>query len=363
MKLSIEKLYKYYGEMAAVKDFNYTLEEGKFLVLLGPSGCGKTTTLRCIAGLEKPDSGRIKVGDKVINDVENGICLPPESRELGMVFQSYAIWPHMTVFQNVAYGLKLRKWKRSRIKERVEEVLELVGLSGLGNRPAPMLSGGQMQRVALARSLAYEPMLLLLDEPLSNLDAKLRERLRFELREIQLRVGITSVYVTHDQNEAVSLADDIILMKEGEIEQHGSSEDIYNKPRNTYVADFIGSANLIPATVICLEDDCYRMETPEGIQIRAVKSDESFEKGRTVSVVIRPENVVVSNKKLSERTSDNVWEGEVVVHSYLGTQTRYIISVNGRRFFINILGSSREFESEEKVFLHIPPNQLQILSE
>lgn len=363
MELKIEHLYKYYGQMAAVNDFNYTVREGKLLVLLGPSGCGKTTTLRCIAGLEKPDGGKITLGNKVINDVENGIFVPPENRDLGMCFQSYAIWPHMTVFQNVAYGLKLRKWERSKIKERVDEMLELVGLSGLGDRPAPMLSGGQMQRVALARSLAYQPKLLLLDEPLSNLDAKLRERLRFELKEIQMRIGITTVYVTHDQIEAVALADEIILMKEGKIEQCGSPEDIYNKPKNTYVADFIGSANLVPATVLGLENEVYQLETPEGIKIMAAKSERIFEKGQSVHVVIRPENVSLSRKKLSEQTSENVWEGEVVVPSYLGTQTRYIISIKGRRFFVNILGSSQEYTQDEKVFLSIPRNQVQVLGE
>lgn len=362
MKLMIENLTKSFGEIIAVNNFNIVVETGKLLVLLGPSGCGKTTTLRCIAGFEKPDTGRITLGDKVVTDPRNGINLPSEKRGLGMVFQSYAIWPHLTVFDNVAYGLKMRKWPRAKIKERVEEMLELTGLQGLGARPAPMLSGGQMQRVALARSLAYRPDVLLLDEPLSNLDSKLRERLRFELREIQLRIGITAVYVTHDQSEAVSLADEIILMKEGLIEQQGTAEDIYNKPKSAYVADFIGSANLVPAVVKGEEGNCYLLETPEKVQIKANKTDNAFNKGQSVKLVMRPENIYLSKKK-QDGWSVNSWQGDVIVPNYLGTQTRYIISLNQRRLFVTMLGSSQAFQANEKVYVNIPPEDVQVLEE
>ena len=362
MKLVIENLTKTFGEFVAVDNINIVVETGKLLVLLGPSGCGKTTTLRCIAGFEKPDSGRITIGDKVVADPLNGINLPPEKRGLGMVFQSYAIWPHLTVFDNVAYGLRMRKWPRAKIKERVEEMLELTGLQGLGARPAPMLSGGQMQRVALARNLAYNPDVLLLDEPLSNLDFKLRERLRFELREIQLRLGITAVYVTHDQSEAVALADEIILMKEGFIEQRGTAEDIYNKPKNSYVADFIGSANLVPAVVKGEEGNSYLLETPEKVQIKANKTGQAFKMGQSVKLVMRPENIYLSKKK-QDGWSDNSWQGDVVVPNYLGTQTRYVFSLNGRRLFVTMLGSSQAFQANEKVYVNIPPEEIQILKE
>lgn len=362
MKLVIEDLTKTFGEFIAVNNINIVVETGKLLVLLGPSGCGKTTTLRCIAGFEKPDAGRITIGDKVVTDPRNGINLPPEKRGLGMVFQSYAIWPHMTVFENVAYGLKMRKWPRAKIKERVEEMLELTGLQGLGDRPAPMLSGGQMQRVALARNLAYNPDVLLLDEPLSNLDSKLRERLRFELREIQLRIGITAVYVTHDQSEAVSLADEIILMKEGLIEQQGTAENIYNKPKNSYVADFIGSANLVPAVVKGEENDSYLLETPEKVQIKANKAGYAFNMGQSVKLVMRPENIYLSSKT-QDGWSVNSWQGDVIVPNYLGTQTRYVISLNRRRLFVTVLGSSQAFQANEKVYVHIPPEAIQILEE
>lgn len=363
VKITIESLTKTFGEVVAVNNFSVVVEEGKLLVLLGPSGCGKTTTLRCIAGFEKPDSGRISIGDRVVTDPQNGINLPPEKRRLGMVFQSYAIWPHMTVFENTAYGLKLRKWPPAKIKERVEEVLKLVGLQGLGNRPAPMLSGGQMQRVALARSLAYDAEVLLLDEPLSNLDFKLRERLRFELREIQLRFGITTIYVTHDQSEAVALADQIVVMKDGLVEQQGRAEEIYNKPKNSYVADFIGAANLVSAVVMGEEGNFYLLETPEKLQIKANKTDVFlFNKGQSVKLVMRPENFHLS-KKQQDTWVVNSWPGEVVVASYLGTRTRYIFSLKGRRFDATVLGSSPEFQANEKVYVHIPPEKIQVLKE
>ena len=362
MRLTIENLTKTFGKTVAVNNFNVAVGDKKLLVLLGPSGCGKTTTLRCIAGFEQPDSGKISIGDKVVTDPQNGISVPPEKRGLGMVFQSYAVWPHMTVFENIVYGLKLRKWPRAQRKERVEEMLELTGLQGLGNRPAPMLSGGQMQRVALARSLAYRPDVLLLDEPLSNLDFKLRERLRFELREIQLRIGITTVYVTHDQSEAVALADEIILMRGGMIEQRGSAMDIYNRPRNSYVADFIGAANLVPAVVKEEQNNYYLLETAEQIQIKAKKENDSFKKGQSVNLVMRPENFALSHKHEDE-WSDNSWPGKIIVPSYLGTQTRYVVSISGRRLHVTLLGSTQAFQVNENVHAHIPPEEIQVLAE
>jgi len=362
MKLTIENLNKSYGEVKAVRNLDVFVETGKLLVLLGPSGCGKTTTLRCIAGFERPDTGRITIGDKVVTDPQNGINLPSEKRGLGMVFQSYAIWPHMTVFENVAYGLKMRKWSRADIEERVKKVLDITGLHGLADRPAPMLSGGQMQRVALARNLVYRPDVLLLDEPLSNLDSKLRKRLRFELRELQLRIGFTAVYVTHDQSEAVSLSDKIILMKDGLIEQQGTAEEIYNKPKSAFVADFIGAANLVPAVVKGEDVNCYILETPEKLQIKANKNDNVYNKGQSVKLVMRPENIYLSKEK-RDGWSVNSWQGDVVVPNYLGTQTRYVISLNSRRIFVTILGSTQAFSANDKVYAYIPPEEIQILED
>ncbi len=361
MKLQIEGLTKIYGQHKAVDNLSIDIDEGKILVLLGPSGCGKTTTLRCVAGFEKPDAGKITIGENVVVDTEHQIFIPPERRKLGMVFQSYAIWPHMTVHENVAFGLHLQKWPKRQINERVAEVLEIVGLKDFGSRPAPMLSGGQMQRVALARSLAPRPKLLLLDEPLSNLDLKLRDHLRFELREIQLKTKITSVYVTHDQTEAVALADKIALMKDGIIVQLGSAEEIYNNPRNSFVADFIGSSNMIPAMLMRKTDQFYETETQDKSKILCAAHNEQVKVGEKVYIVLRQENMLLSREQGDGRY--NCWPAEVVVHNYLGNATRYIVSVFGQKLFVLLPGSRREFEAGEKVYLIAQPHNVSCLEE
>ena len=231
--------------MLAVKGISFRVRAGEQLTLLGPSGCGKTTTLRAIAGLERPSAGAIRIGGETMYASAEGINIPAEKRGLSMVFQSYAIWPHMTVFENVAYGLRVRRKSRQEILTRVREALALVQMGPYENRPASALSGGQQQRVALARACVFQPSVLLFDEPLSNLDAKLRADMRIELRELQHRLGITSVYVTHDLEEALAMSDRIVVMRDGNIEQIGSPTEIYNLPRNAFVADFIGSSNLI----------------------------------------------------------------------------------------------------------------------
>ncbi len=243
----ISKIYqdpKTGKDFYAVKDTNLTIEPGSFVTLLGPSGCGKTTTLRMIAGFESPDEGEIYLGDEAINE------LTPNKRDTAMVFQSYALLPHYNVFDNVAYGLKLRKVPAAEIKERVMHILDLVELEGMEGRMTNQLSGGQQQRVALARALVIEPGVLLFDEPLSNLDAKLRVSMRTEIRRIQQEVGITAIYVTHDQSEAMALSDNIIIMSNGNVEQMGSPEEIYYHPKNRFVADFIGEANFLPGELM-----------------------------------------------------------------------------------------------------------------
>ncbi|HEX8165292.1 MAG TPA: ABC transporter ATP-binding protein [Beijerinckiaceae bacterium] len=243
--IEIEDLEIRYGTVLAVKGASFRVSLGEQLTLLGPSGCGKTTTLRAIAGLERPSSGSIRIGGQAVYSSAEGINVPAEKRGLSMVFQSYAIWPHMTVFENVAYGLRVRRKSRQEIDTRVGEALDLVQMGAYANRPASALSGGQQQRVALARACVFQPSVLLFDEPLSNLDAKLRADMRIELRELQHRLGITSVYVTHDLEEALAMSDRIVVMRDGEIEQIGSPTEIYNLPRNAFVADFVGSSNLI----------------------------------------------------------------------------------------------------------------------
>src|SRR6476619_1981234 len=234
----------------AVDDVSFRVAAGEIVVLLGPSGCGKTTTLRCIAGLEDPTSGEILIGGVTVSAPEQGILVPPRLRNIGMVFQSYAVWPHMTVRQNVSYPLRHRRFRRTEISRKVDQVLELVGLSEFAERPVVSLSGGQMQRVALARSLVYEPQLLLLDEPLSNLDAKLRLRLRDDLRRIIKKTGVTALYVTHDQAEAVVLGDRIGVMRDGKLLQIASADELYNRPADLFVANFTGATNLLAGRVL-----------------------------------------------------------------------------------------------------------------
>ncbi|MEI6201570.1 MAG: ABC transporter ATP-binding protein [Enhydrobacter sp.] len=248
-RIEISDLVIRYGEATAVNGVSFTVGQGEHLTLLGPSGCGKTTTLRAIAGLEAPASGSIRVDGKAMFDSARGINVATEDRGVSMVFQSYAVWPHMTVFDNVAYGLRVRKQSREEIKANVERALDLVQMRHLAERGASKLSGGQQQRVALARAIAFSPTVVLFDEPLSNLDAKLRAEMRVELRELQQRLGITSVYVTHDQEEALAISDRVIVMNVGVIEQIGTPEQIYNRPKSRFVADFVGSANLIKGKV------------------------------------------------------------------------------------------------------------------
>jgi ABC-type Fe3+/spermidine/putrescine transport system ATPase subunit len=250
MMLRLEEVTKLFGTSRAVDGSSLAIERGETFTLLGPSGCGKTTTLRMVGGLERPDAGRIVYQDRVVADPGRNVFVPPHRRNMGMVFQSYAIWPHMTVFDNVAYPLRLRGVALPERRTRVEAVLTLVGLDGLGERPAPMLSGGQQQRVALARALVYEPDLLLLDEPFSNLDAKLRNQMRIEVRLLQRRLGITVLFVTHDQIEALTLSDRIAVMNAGRIEQIGTPAELYDRPATPFVRDFLGQTVAIRGQVV-----------------------------------------------------------------------------------------------------------------
>src|SRR5436305_3808059 len=243
--IEVDRLEVHYGAVPAVCGVTFSVMPGKRLTLLGPSGCGKTTTLRAIAGLEQPSSGEIRIGGAPVYSSAQRVNVPAEKRGLSMVFQSYAIWPHMTVFENVAYGLRVRRQSRQQIEEKVTRALDMVQMRDYRERRASQLSGGQQQRVALARAFVFSPAVLLFDEPLSNLDAKLRADMRLELRELQHRLGITSVYVTHDLEEALAMSDRIVVMRDGVIEQTGTPDEIYRLPSNAFVADFVGSANLI----------------------------------------------------------------------------------------------------------------------
>jgi iron(III) transport system ATP-binding protein len=276
------------GGVAAVEDLDLDVKDNQFVTLLGPSGCGKTTTLRLIAGYITPDAGTIEVAGELMSSPAT--VVPPQVRGMGMVFQNYAVWPHKTVFQNVVFGLRLRNLPRAQAHRKVEEMLALVNLDGLGARYPSELSGGQQQRVALARSLVVEPGILLLDEPLSNLDAKLRERMRGELKELQRRTGITFVYVTHDQAEALALSDQIAVMSGGRLQQYGSPLEVYARPANRMVADFMGLVNLLPGRVRELRSGLASLELAADLTI-AVPGAEGLAAGGRVEVAIRPENI------------------------------------------------------------------------
>jgi iron(III) transport system ATP-binding protein len=276
------------SDMAAVSGLDLDIRDNQFVTLLGPSGCGKTTTLRLIAGYLQPDTGTIQVNDRLVSSREH--VVPPEDRGMGMVFQNYAVWPHKTVFENVVFGLKLRKVPSAKAREQVNKTLELVNLTGYENRYPNELSGGQQQRVALARSLVVEPEIILLDEPLSNLDAKLRERMRSELKQLQRRTGITFIYVTHDQAEALALSDHIAVMHGGKLQQYGTPFEVYSKPANRVVADFMGLVNLIPATVVEVAGG--RGTVLAGSNLRLdMPVPAGTAKGEAIEIAIRPENI------------------------------------------------------------------------
>ncbi|MDH5748291.1 MAG: ABC transporter ATP-binding protein [Rhodospirillales bacterium] len=315
--LQVRNLVKLFGDDRAVDDLSINLAEGKFLTLLGPSGCGKTTTLMSIAGLHTIDAGHIQVGDVVFTSPANNIFLPPEKRDIGMVFQSYAIWPHMTVAENVAYPLEIRKIERPEIDSRVADVLALVGLTEMANKLATQLSGGQQQRASLARAIVSRPRLLLFDEPLSNLDLKLREQMRVELKRIQNEVGITSVYVTHDQSEALVMSDEIIVMSKGRIEQKGGPLEIYSQPVNGYVSNFIGVANLLKGHVAQVtgagRGEVEVVENGSRIRLPCILGA-GIGEGDGVVLSVRPENV----RAVREKNGGAHIEGEVIQAIFLG---------------------------------------------
>ena len=322
-EVRIEHVFKRFGGVTAVNDFNLVVKDGEFVSILGPSGCGKTTTLRMIAGFERATEGEIYIGEQCVSSSIKGSFAPPEKRDIGMVFQSYAVWPHMTVAENVGYPLKIQKVDKTERERRVQEMLELVHLGEYGKRYPNQLSGGQQQRVALARALVAEPGLLLLDEPLSNLDAKLRESMRFEILEIQKRTGITVVYVTHDQGEAMAMSDRVVVMSMGVVQQIGAPHEIYTQPANKMVADFIGLVNFM-----------------EG----EAKGDRVFLKGSNISfpntskvtgeatIAVRPENITMS-------LDGGQIEGQLTHRFYLGDAVDYRVKVGDHDVRVIVKGA------------------------
>jgi iron(III) transport system ATP-binding protein len=333
--IKVENLRKTFktqeGGVAALDGISFEVQSGSFFTLLGPSGCGKTTTLRSIAGLEKPDDGEIHIGGRLVFSSSQRIFVSGNKRNIGMVFQSYAIWPHMTVFKNVAYPLRAKRRPRDEIKQRVGKALKLVGLEGLEDRLAPRLSGGQQQRVALARALVAEPQVLLLDEPLSNLDAKLRNQMRWELKDLQTRLGTTTLYVTHDQIEALAISDEIALMNRGRIIQVGTPQQIYGSPVNEFAADFIGAANIVRGELIEGPDNYgrARVKTPFG-ELHATQKSRLDSLEKEVLVAFRPEDVSIFTEG-QPAGNDNVLKGEVQGFTYLGESTEFHVLVEDQK--------------------------------
>ena len=353
-QISIRGLNKGFDAHRAVRGLDLEIHDREFVTLLGPSGCGKTTTLRLLAGLAAPDAGEIAIDGEVVSSPRG--VLPPERRRMGMVFQSYALWPHMSVFDNVAFGLTLKRMSRREIRERADRALAMVGLEGLGGRTPAALSGGQQQRVALARALVTEPAILLLDEPLSNLDAKLRERMRVELKDLQRRTGITFVYVTHDQAEAMALSDRIAVMNEGLLQQFAAPRAIYERPANRFIADFMGAANLLAGIV---EEAVPDAGVPGVVRIDQELRLEALlpagtAKGETVTIMIRPEDIAITSE--APERDRNVLPGVVIGSSFLGNLVDY--SVETARLVLHVqVPRGATFELAERVYLTVQPER------
>ncbi|MFN4284115.1 MAG: ABC transporter ATP-binding protein [Alphaproteobacteria bacterium] len=310
----------------AIDDVSFEVAAGEMVTLLGPSGCGKTTTLRCVAGLERPTGGRIAVGDQAVVNMEQGLFVPPHLRNLGMVFQSYAIWPHMTVFENVAYALEGRKISKADRHKLTMDALETVQLAGHADRPAPRLSGGQQQRVAIARAIVGKPQALLFDEPLSNLDAKLRVEMRTELRRLQKQIGLTSIYVTHDQAEALAISDWIIVMKDGKIIERGRPTQIYRYPENAFTAQFIGTTNLIAGVVRGVEGERVGVETALGT-FTGIDKTGRRRAGDKVSLSIRPEDLI------ADENAANKLSGTLDFAIFAGAAVEAEVACGGQKLF------------------------------
>ncbi|MBM3820991.1 MAG: ABC transporter ATP-binding protein [Acidimicrobiia bacterium] len=365
--LKVEGLYTEYpnekGQVVkAAQDVTFAIDEGRLFTLLGPSGCGKTTTLRSIAGLERPKAGEISVNGRLVYSASKRVFVAPNRRGFGMVFQSYAIWPHMTVFQNAAFPLEVgdRKYSTTQIRDNVMRVLTAVQLDHLADREATKLSGGQQQRLALARALVMEPALLLLDEPLSNLDAKLREKMRFELKRLQRELRITTVYVTHDQSEALALSHQIAVMNEGRIQQIGTPREVYEKPANRFVADFVGNSNFVEGVVRLKPDTTYASRHVIETEIGGVhvKTAQELRADEKVALSVRPEDVVLTETRPA---GDNVWEGRVEQKVFLGEAVDFQVKV-GPRTLLSRQHPTLRTRVGEAIYVQLDPEKCTVLT-
>ncbi|AEG98403.1 ABC transporter ATP-binding protein [Klebsiella aerogenes] len=351
IELSVDNLHLTYGDNPVLKGVSMELKRGEVVSLLGPSGSGKTTLLRAVAGLEKPTAGRITIGNNVVYDGSPRSEIPAEERNLGLVFQSYALWPHKTVFDNVAYPLKLRKVASGEIKQRVQSVLEQLGLGHLGNRHPHQLSGGQQQRVAIGRALVYNPPVILLDEPLSNLDAKLREEARVFLRELIIKLGLSALMVTHDQNEAMAISDRILLLNNGVIEQQGTPQEMYGNPATLFAAEFMGSNNRLHGKVTALKDGRARVEGASWALWG--RAGEGVSVGQPATAVIRVERL-----RLDCSPQDNSLELPLLTSMYLGDRWEYLFRTEGDDFAIRAYGTA--LRDAEHCHLTLPADDVWI---
>ncbi len=353
--LTIQGLVKMFGNVYAIDNLSLTVKEGQLTTLLGPSGCGKTTTLNCIAGLETPDEGLIRVGDFALTDVRKGRILPPEQRQLGMVFQSYALWPHMKVFDNVAFALKLQKVPRDEIKKRVHEALDLVGLADMAGRYPFQLSGGQQQRVALARAVVTHPRLLLLDEPLSNLDAQIRESSRVWLRALQQRVGITTVYVTHDQAEAFAMSDMIAVMERGKLLQFAPPEELYASPATQFVAEFIGATSFLKGAIHAINGGRLEVRVGSGdILSLSDRGGRTWAENQNVVVGIRSERVEMAGEQ-----RQNLLNAGIIISTYLGSKWQHEVDTGSGKLKVETVDAV----SGDRLSLYLPPDSILLFPE
>lgn len=351
--LKLENIEKNYGNLKAVDNLSLEVQDGELVTLLGPSGCGKTTTLRCVSGFLQPEKGAIYIGDRDIT------YIPPEKRGIGLVFQNYALWPHMTVRENLAFGLQLKKLEKKTIENKVKQLLETVRLSGMESRYPRELSGGQQQRVALARALILEPDILLLDEPLSNLDALLREQMRFEIAHIHKEFKITTIYVTHDQTEAMVISDRIVLLNKGQIMQQGPPEEIYSRPANKFVAGFMGTTNFVEGRLVFSENKFSTIVTDDGIEIKGRRCDAAIDS--RVAIAIRPENVEFTGESFFSEKNVNLLKVRVERASYVGEMMDYELKL-GEQHIIRSRGPvGRRLTPGEKASIIVNPEEISIL--
>jgi spermidine/putrescine ABC transporter ATP-binding subunit len=349
---------KRFDEVTAVKKMNLEIPEGAFVTLLGPSGCGKTTLLRMLAGLETPTAGDIFIRGNRINDV------PIHKRNLGMIFQNYALFPHKSVFDNIAFGLKYRGLPKERIREKVENALEMVRLPGVGRRVPAQLSGGQQQRIALARAIVIEPDVLLMDEPLSALDENLREDMRREIDNLQQQIGVTTLFVTHDQREALSMSDKVVVMKQGVVQQEGAPEEVYNNSANHFVADFLGHSNFLAATVVGKGEDFIEARLEDGTLCRCV-SDLGFSDGDSAEIVIRAQKFHLRTRRdFVADKAVNAFSGRITDRSYMGGEVSYFVRLESGTVLHAIgLVRSTPFNTGEEVCLQVAPEHCRLLKD